>query len=554
MHDENIEFEIFVKKYVKLRTILDQDERQIIEEELINLMSLDQKMRQVEKISKNNASEIVKKLQTQFFQIEFTHTGNTNSEYLKRQLVCRKYLNYAKNISELVNFDNLKNWLLKSDTFYLSDLEVEILNGRIDILLRSLNNFGSENSVDWVRDWVRNFGVFEEGFDFIQAINDYRYENMKKHNILDVKIYSYFDSGIGLGRFAQSLYQSLTNNSYLASIDIQKINLPHRRNKLKRYEDQQLGTLNIFVMGIDQPENLDLLFNLRTFRSKYNVLIPFWESSDIPDEKLHSLKIFDEIWAPTKFIEGILKSNGIKNKISRLPFLQSNSIGKDSVLLNKDLKMSPYLVCIADISSGLERKNILGTLEIFLKYKELHRSEVSLVLKVYNSHVLNYDQELKMDEIRKICQTNGIRIIDEYIASEKIDDLIANAIAYISLHRSEGLGLSIIQAMKLGTKVVTTAYGGNMDFCDEKNSYLVSWRESVPSFDKIYINKGYWAEPDKEDAIRRIHEAVSDYKKGDNTREVSAFNFMKSKTKGKLKRMFFVTLMKAYLKNRLKSL
>jgi hypothetical protein len=82
--------------------------------------------------------------------------------------------------------------------------------------------------------------------------------------------------------------------------------------------------------------------------------------------------------------------------------------------------------------------------------------------------------------------------------------------AYVSLHRSEGFGLTLAEAMSLGKPVVATAYSGNLEFMTDANSYLVDWREArVPVGCDPYPAGASWAEPDVDHAVslmRRLYE------------------------------------------------
>ena len=51
--------------------------------------------------------------------------------------------------------------------------------------------------------------------------------------------------------------------------------------------------------------------------------------------------------------------------------------------------------------------------------------------------------------------------------------MIASCDCYVSLHRSEGFGLTMAEAMYFGRPVIATGYSGNLDFMTEENSYLV---------------------------------------------------------------------------------
>ncbi len=69
-----------------------------------------------------------------------------------------------------------------------------------------------------------------------------------------------------------------------------------------------------------------------------------------------------------------------------------------------------------------------------------------------------------------------ITIIDAYLEPDHKIALTASCDCYVSLHRSEGFGFTMAEAMALGKPVIATAYGGNLDFMTDENSYLVPYK------------------------------------------------------------------------------
>ena len=69
-----------------------------------------------------------------------------------------------------------------------------------------------------------------------------------------------------------------------------------------------------------------------------------------------------------------------------------------------------------------------------------------------------------------------IRVWHDYLDAGNQRSLIASCDVYVSLHRSEGFGLTMAEAMAAGTPVIATAYSGNLDFMDETNSFLAPYR------------------------------------------------------------------------------
>jgi glycosyltransferase involved in cell wall biosynthesis len=103
-----------------------------------------------------------------------------------------------------------------------------------------------------------------------------------------------------------------------------------------------------------------------------------------------------------------------------------------------------------------------------------------------------------------------IHIVHEQVRAVEVRAMIELCDCYLSLHRSEGFGLSIAEAMARGRPVVATGWSGNMDFMDERTAHLVPY-ELVPIPDGCapYSNTGEWAEPDVDAAaaaLRAVHD------------------------------------------------
>jgi glycosyltransferase involved in cell wall biosynthesis len=90
-----------------------------------------------------------------------------------------------------------------------------------------------------------------------------------------------------------------------------------------------------------------------------------------------------------------------------------------------------------------------------------------------------------------------------------------DASCVVSLHRSEGFGYVLSDAMALGLPVIATDYSGNTDFCDRETSYPVSYR-SVPVVShgahwESERGEAQWAEPDIDSAAEQMLVVYSDY-------------------------------------------
>jgi|SRR6185437_12715840 len=160
-----------------------------------------------------------------------------------------------------------------------------------------------------------------------------------------------------------------------------------------------------------------------------------------------------------------------------------------------------------DYLSTLERKNPVGAIEAF---QRAFRPEdgAALVVKSVNAR----HRPERHGEIVAACQgRDDIVLIDRTVSSGERDALLAACDCYVSLHRSEGHGLPIAEAMQAGKPVVATSYGGNTEFMDDANSYPVAWTPSKVGLGVEHYPQGAsWAEPDLEHAARILRVVLDD--------------------------------------------
>jgi glycosyltransferase involved in cell wall biosynthesis len=118
-----------------------------------------------------------------------------------------------------------------------------------------------------------------------------------------------------------------------------------------------------------------------------------------------------------------------------------------------------------------------------------------------------------MDELRAAAAEAAVEVIviDEIYAQDETLSLIETCDAYVSLHRSEGLGLTMAEAMLLGKPVVATGFSGNTDFMNASNSLLVDY-QVVPIGVSIppYEAEMRWAAPSEEHAAALMRRLFDD--------------------------------------------
>ncbi len=432
-----------------------------------------------------------------------TFDDNIFAEYVKS-----KY--DSENILELNNF--YKYCRTVSPIYDLSNIELFMLRGRLDVIFRTFNSANNgDNITRQLKTWCHQYGYTENALDI--------HKNKLKNNMIESKsnmdveskitLVSYFAAGIGIGNYAKTFGRALAKQNELGYND-----LYHIKNDLNHIKQDSISDINIFILGLDQFSNLDLKFNFSALKRKYNIAIPFWELETISSKDAQSLKLFDEIWAPSDFIFNSLSKNldkSLKRKLKLLPIVfkeKKQLYGKYKKKNNQTLK---YFICVADLASGIDRKNLLGTILSFQSAFSKVPEKIYLYLKIYDSSKsFDYNSIIWKRISKMIANDRNIIMIDKYLDAQQLDNLISDSLGLISLHKSEGLGLNIIDAMQLGVPVICTGYGGNMSFCNLNNSLLVEFSMSSThgSTDSVYSLQSTWAEPSISSAVEKFNLVV----------------------------------------------
>jgi hypothetical protein len=162
---------------------------------------------------------------------------------------------------------------------------------------------------------------------------------------------------------------------------------------------------------------------------------------------------------------------------------------------------------VFDVKSSLERKNPWGALESFERaFPQGSQHQVQLVIKALMPASANTEWERLQ---HRISQDRRLRLITDDLSRHELLSLIGSCDVFLSLHRSEGFGRGIAEAGMLGLQVVTSSWGGNVDFCQEDHFHLVPCTaSSIPSGAYAHAEGHIWGEPDLQVASMKLLEAI----------------------------------------------
>jgi len=158
-------------------------------------------------------------------------------------------------------------------------------------------------------------------------------------------------------------------------------------------------------------------------------------------------------------------------------------------------------VTALSLDSGFDRKNVQALINAFIAAFPSSR-DVRLFIKATAS---TYTGKMNLEKLRAIASYDSRIVLDDKISSRLEHlELLATSDCFVSFHRSEGFGRNIAESMALGTPVVCTGYGGNMDFCDNTNSILVDYKLVGPGPSYSFSFNNYWADPDFSSCVEAL--------------------------------------------------
>ncbi len=246
-------------------------------------------------------------------------------------------------------------------------------------------------------------------------------------------------------------------------------------------------------------------------RGARNACVPFWELPLVPRSWESILRAMDVILAPSRFIEEACIRVAGAERVLHYP--QSVDLPRDVVACREAWGLSPtatLFIVSFDLGSGVDRKNPWGAIEAF-RSAFPGGEDVQLVVKTRPwPEVREFSDEL--ERLRGAAADPRIRIVAESLPYADVLRLYASCDVLVSLHRSEGLGLHLLEAMGLGKVVVATGWSGNTDFMTAENSVPVGYSLVAiePTHPHYVAERGrpgqVWAEPDVGAAARAMRE------------------------------------------------
>jgi glycosyltransferase involved in cell wall biosynthesis len=231
-----------------------------------------------------------------------------------------------------------------------------------------------------------------------------------------------------------------------------------------------------------------------------------WEMPEVPPEWRPALACVSQVWVPSRFTAAVLEPllpgrvRVVPPALALVPPVAS-SLGRAAFGLPEE---AVVVLVSFNLASSFARKNPFAAIAAF-RGAFGDRMDRILLLKV--SHPEHAPADFA--RLAQMAHAPNIRLETHTLPPQDRHALTACADIVLSLHRGEGFGLVLAEAMLLGKPVIATGWSGNTDFMDGSNAVLVSYR-LVPARDDRSVYRGLWAEPDVGEAAVLLRTLADD--------------------------------------------
>jgi glycosyltransferase involved in cell wall biosynthesis len=281
-----------------------------------------------------------------------------------------------------------------------------------------------------------------------------------------------------------------------------------------------LDVIALCVNGSETPR-LSRALGTEVLDGRYRIGLWGWELEVFPASQQVGFDFVDEVWTYSTFARDAITrvapphisvhaialgadvTADLSTDVSR-PAVSVSAEHRTALGLPPTGKLVGFAF---DYASALERKNPEALVEAYcLAVPNPSPLNQSLVIKTLNASELAIEHQRLVD----VCRgRSDITLLDSTFTADEQEQFMNSLCAYVSLHRSEGYGLTLLEAMALGIPTIATAYSGNLDFMNSLNSWLIPYRLVETTAAGQYPKGLLWAEANVSAASEAIREVLT---------------------------------------------
>lgn len=323
-----------------------------------------------------------------------------------------------------------------------------------------------------------------------------------------VNVAGFFTSELGLGEAARLLIAGL-DASGVPALPVQaQLVPPCRQDAEFTYADPDAAAyqINIVCMNGDSIAPFAREVGTSFFEGRHTIALWWWELGEFPAGWDTAFEYVDEVWVASRHIyDAIALASPVPVVQVILPAVMPRVATSSRTALGLPEEDFIFLF-VHDYHSTAARKNPVGLVEAF-KRAFPPGSGAKLVLKSINAKNIPHEHDRVL---QAAADHPDVVVIDAYVSAADKNAMIAACDCYVSLHRSEGFGLTVAEAMLLSKPVIATRYGGTLEFTTDADAYLVDWSPiEVGEGAHPYPASGIWADPDLDQAAAFMQEVFA---------------------------------------------
>jgi glycosyltransferase involved in cell wall biosynthesis len=240
-------------------------------------------------------------------------------------------------------------------------------------------------------------------------------------------------------------------------------------------------------------------------RGRANVAYWYWECESFPERWKNRFSYFDEIWVASEFCRRSVASSATIPVAKISPSIEVPAPKEDPRRLAGLAPGDRLFLTLFDALSVPERKNPAGAIRAFRSAFDGRDGGALLRVHVSNAHAVPG----LVEELSALGRGGRVEVRPGALPRSDVEASLAACEAYVSLHRAEGFGLPLAEAMSLGKAVIATDFSGSADFLDAGTGFPIPWREWIlPETIRDYERGTRWAEPDHEAAVASLRAVI----------------------------------------------
>jgi len=320
-----------------------------------------------------------------------------------------------------------------------------------------------------------------------------------------LNVVGYLSAETGTGEVPRAVIRALQSQNYPVAI-MPVDNLDGARRSDLSVTDLPTGAhydINFFAVNADDWGRVRQLAGPELLHGRLNVGYWAWELPRFPQQWYDRFDGLQEIWVGSAFVQEMLSAASPVPIVKMgVPIVLQAPAQLTRQALNLPTDKFIFLYAF-DMLSIPERKNPLGLIEAYRLAFGPDFSRTCLAIKANHLHRFP-DWQAMLRE--RIAEVKGV-LIEETLDRPVVNALYQLADAYVSLHRSEGFGITVAEAMRMGKPVIATDYAGPRDFLNQSNGYPVRYR--LVELDRDYgpyTAGNVWADPDVEHAAELMRQ------------------------------------------------